>query len=143
MKEIRSEIEVEALGTIVWKVLVDFQRYKEWNPFIYSISGEAIVGQKIRINLRTPSGKERNYEPVITKADVDRELRWIGKSFFLNGEHVFSLEDTKPGFTRFVQSEIFRGPLSRFFGEGTGKDITSGIEQMNLALKRRAELAHE
>ena len=139
MKEIRSEIEVEAPADRVWKILIDFKSYNDWNPFIYSASGEPVVGQKIQISLRTPSGRERKYEPTITKADWGQELRWVGKSTFLNGEHIFTIESQKPGLTRLVQREIFEGILSRFFGDKTDKDISAGFEQMNIALKRRAE----
>lgn len=139
MKEIRSEIEVMAPADRVWGVLVDFQNYSAWNPFIYEISGEAMLGEKLRISLRTPSGKERSYEPVITKLESGRELRWVGKNALLMGEHIFSLESLKSGSTLLVQREIFKGFLSGFFGDDTHKDIAGGFEQMNQAVKRRAE----
>lgn len=141
MKEISSEIDIKAPTDKVWKILIDFQRYSEWNPFIRSVQGEPVVGRKIGINLRAPSGKERNYEPTITLVNQARELRWIGRSFFLNAEHIFSLETTTLGLTRFVQREVFKGLLSRFFGEDTDRDITAGFDRMNQALKQRAELA--
>jgi len=140
LKEIRSEVEVDAPADRVWGVLVDFQNYGSWNPFIYEVSGELKLGKKIRISLRTPSGKERTYEPVITKVESGRELRWVGKSVLLAGEHVFSLETLKSGPTLFVQREVFKGLLASFFGEDTDKDIAAGFEQMNRALKRKAEL---
>jgi hypothetical protein len=140
MKEIRSEIEVSAPADRVWNVLAQFQRYGEWNPFIYRISGEPRAGERISINLRTPSGKERSYQPVVTRFEPPRELRWVGKSLFLEGEHVFMLETAKPGITRLVHFEVFKGLLSRFFGESAEKDIHGGFSQMNEALKRRVEL---
>lgn len=143
LKEIHSKIEVEAPIDRVWGVLVDFENYRVWNPFIYDISGEARLGEKIRISLRTPTGKKRTYEPIITRVESGRELSWLGKSLFLAGEHVFSLETLKSGSTLFVQREVFRGLLSGFFGEDTDKDIAAGFEQMNLALKRRAELKRD
>ena len=121
-------------------MLVDFQSYHEWNPFIYSVTGNATAGAKIKINIRTPSGKERKYEPTIVNIENGRELRWMGKAFFLQGEHSFSLEEIDSRSTHFIQSEIFRGPLSLFFGKRTDEDISAGFEQMNQALKRRAEL---
>jgi hypothetical protein len=139
VKEIRSEIEIRASTDRVWRILVDFHRYGEWNPFIFHVSGQAKLGQRIAINLRTPSGRERSYEPVITRLEAGRELRWLGKSVFLRGEHIFVLEIAKPGTTRFVQSEVFKGLLSRFFGEGTKDDISGGFGRMNEALKTRAE----
>jgi hypothetical protein len=140
LKEIRSEVEVDAPADRVWGVLVDFENYGSWNPFIYEVLGELQLGKKIRISLRTPSGKERTYKPIITKVESGRELRWVGKGVLLAGEHVFSLETLKSGSTLFVQREVFKGLLACFFGEATDKDIAAGFEQMNQALKRKSEL---
>jgi hypothetical protein len=139
VKEIHSRIQVDAPSERVWGVLIDFQNYRRWNPFIYDITGEARIGEKIRISLRTPGGRERTYEPLITRVESGRELRWVGKSLFLAGEHIFSLESLNSDSTLFVQKEVFKGLLSSFFGEDTDKDIAGGFEQMNQALKRRVE----
>ncbi len=139
MKEIQSQIEVHAPADQVWNTLVDFQNYREWNPFIYRIVGEPLQGAKLQISIMTPGGKDRKYSPTVTKVVAGRELRWLGKSFLLDGEHIFTLEATKPDLTRFVQREIFGGLLSRFLGEGTTRDIVAGFEQMNISLKKRVE----
>src|SRR5208337_3854746 len=34
MKEIHTEIEINAPAEKVWKVLTDFAAYPEWNPFV-------------------------------------------------------------------------------------------------------------
>ena len=130
---------MDAPSERVWDVLVDFQNYRLWNPFIHDITGEARIGEKIRISVRTPSGKERTYKPVITRLESGRELTWVGKSLFLEGEHGFSLETSNSGSTLFIQKEVFKGILSGFFGEDAEKDIAGGFELMNQALKRRAE----
>jgi hypothetical protein len=140
VKEIRSEIDIRASAERVWAILTDFQKYGEWNPFINHVSGDPKLGEKIRIGVRTPSGKERSYEPMITRFEVGRELRWLGKSFLLSGEHVFVLEPRSESL-RLVQSEMFTGLLSSFFGKETENDILGGFRQMNEALKHRAELS--
>ena len=140
MKEIRSEIEIRASAERVWSVLANLKNYGEWNPFIYAITGEPKLGAKIRISVRTPSGKERNYEPRITRFEVGRELRWVGKSLLLHGEHIFLLESTGTGSSRLVHSEVFKGLLSSFFGKDAENDIAEGFGRMNEALKHRVEV---
>ena len=39
MKELRREVEIAAPAERVWSVLVDFDAYPDWNPFIRSIQG--------------------------------------------------------------------------------------------------------
>ena len=42
--EIETKIRINASPKQVWDVLIDFERYPEWNPFIKSIKGIAIKG---------------------------------------------------------------------------------------------------
>ncbi|MEO9294721.1 MAG: SRPBCC domain-containing protein [Nitrososphaera sp.] len=139
-KEIRTEVEIAASARKVWEIISDFAKYEEWNPFIRQVSGQAVAGTKLEIHITTPSGVNRTYEPMVTKVEPEKELRWMGKvPGLLNGEHVFSIEQIDAGRTRLVHSEIFCGLLSSFFGSKTDRDIRQGLEQMNLALKKRAE----
>jgi hypothetical protein len=141
MKELRTEIEISSGPEKVWNILTDFGKYDQWNPFIHRITGEAKEGTKIQIHLETPGGKKRSYEPTVTRVDPGRELRWMGKSWVLNGEHVFSIEQLQEGRVRFVQREVFDGLLTRFFGKSLDTDVKKGLEEMNKALKERAERA--
>ncbi|HXV46939.1 MAG TPA: SRPBCC domain-containing protein [Nitrososphaera sp.] len=139
MKEIRTEIEINAGPEKVWKILSDFEKYEQWNPFIKRISGHAKEGSRIEIHIETPAGEKRRYEPEITKIDPERELRWVGKSWVLNGEHIFIIEQLQQGRVRFIQREVFDGLLTGFFGKRLDTDIKQGLEKMNVALKERAE----
>jgi hypothetical protein len=141
VKEVRTEIEIKAGPEKVWKILADFEKYEQWNPFINRIMGQAKEGAKIEIHIKTPAGKKRRYEPVVTKVDPGRELRWMGKSWVLNGEHIFTIEQLEQDRVRFVQREVFDGLLTGFFGKSLDTDIKQGFGGMNLALKERAESA--
>lgn len=142
MKEVRSEIEIASYPESVWKILTDFATYDQWNPFINKIIGLPTEGSKIDIYIETPSGKNRKYSPRITKVEEGRELRWFGKSSlpgFLNAEHIFTIEELQPESVRFIQREVFDGLLTRLFGKGLDKDVMQGFQDMNEALKKRAE----
>jgi hypothetical protein len=139
VKEIRAEIEINASPEKVWSILADFAKYEQWNPFINRIAGQAKEGSRIEIHLETPGGKKRRYEPTVTKVDEGRELRWMGKSWVLNGEHIFTIERLQAGPVRFVQREVFDGLLISFFGKSLDTDVKKGLEEMNKALKERAE----
>jgi hypothetical protein len=139
VKEVRTEIEINAGPEEVWKILTDFDKYDQWNPFIKRIIGNAIKGSKIEIHLQTPRGKNRKYRPMVTKVEQDRELRWLGKNLLLNGEHVFTIEQLQPGRVRLVHRELFDGLLTSIFGKSLDTDVKQGFEEMNRALKERAE----
>lgn len=142
MKEVRSEIEINSYPESVWKILTDFATYDQWNPFINKIIGLPTEGSKIDIYIETRSGKNRKYSPRITKVEEGRELRWFGKSSlpgFLNAEHIFTIEELQPESVRFIQREVFDGLLTRLFGKGLDTDVMQGFQDMNGALKKRAE----
>jgi hypothetical protein len=122
--------------------LIDFAAYDQWNPFINKIIGAPTEGSKIDIYIETPSGKNRKYSPRITRVEEGRELRWFGKSSlpgFLNAEHIFIIEELQPERVHFIQRELFDGLLTRVFGKGVDTDIRQGFQDMNDALKKRAE----
>ena len=139
MKEVRTEIEIGTGPERVWKILADFEKYDQWNPFINRITGQAKQGARIEIHIETPGGKSRKYEPTVTKVDQGRELRWLGKSWLLNGEHIFTIEQLQAERVRFIHREVFDGPLISLFGKSLDTDVKQGFEEMNKALKERAE----
>jgi hypothetical protein len=142
LKEVRSEVEINSYPEGVWRILTDFATYDQWNPFINKIIGVPTEGSKIDIHIESPSGKKRNYSPRITKVEEGRELRWVGKSSlpgFLNAEHIFTIEELQPGRVRFIQREVFDGLLTRLFRKSVDTDVRQGFQDMNGALKKRAE----
>jgi len=144
VKELRTEIEINAGPEKVWKILINFEKYDHWNPFIHMIKGEAKEGSKIEIHIETPGGKSRKYRPTVTKIEEGRELRWLGKSSLpgiLNAEHIFTVKKLQPERVLFINREVFEGLLTSFFGKSLDTDVRKGLEEMNKALKERAEHA--
>jgi hypothetical protein len=142
VKEVHSEIEINSFPENIWRILIDFAAYDQWNPFINKIIGVPKEGSKIEVYIESRSGKNRKYSPRITKVEEGRELRWFGKSSlpgFLNAEHIFTIEELQPVRVRFIQREVFSGLLTRIFGKGVDTDIRQGFQDMNNALKKRAE----
>jgi len=46
MKELRTEIVVQALPEMVWLVLTELDKWTGWNPFTHRAVGKAKVGEK-------------------------------------------------------------------------------------------------
>jgi hypothetical protein len=146
VKEVQSQIEINSSPELVWKILIDFDTYEQWNPFINKIIGVPKEGSRIHIHIETPSGKHRKYSPTVTKVEVGRELRWLGKSSlpgFLNGEHIFTIEELAPERVRFIQREVFNGLLPWLFGSTLDEDVRLGFDDMNNALRKRAEYSSQ
>lgn len=56
-----------------------------------------------------------------------------------DGLHIFTIEPLGTNHVRLVQSEIFRGILVSLFARKLGTETLWGFEEMNNALKVRAE----
>lgn len=141
MKELRTQIEIEATPDRVWEILTDFAAYPEWNPFIHMIQGQAAVGSKLEVRIEPPGGRAMTFKPTVLEAAPRRELRWLGRVLvpgLFDGEHSLRIEPIGDSRVRFVQAERFSGVLVPLFGKSLEK-TQRGFTAMNEALKRRAE----
>lgn len=144
MKEIRTEITINAPADRVWSILTDFSRFEAWNPLIRRIDGEVAAGKRLKIRIELPSGMAMSLKPVITRLTPLRELRWIGRLLVVglfDGEHIFEIESLEDKTVKFVHRECFRGILVPLVWNYMEKSIRQGYHEMNAALKKRSEEA--
>jgi hypothetical protein len=141
VRELRSEIEIDAPPERVWAVVTEFAAYPEWNPFIRRIDGELRVGARLEVRIEPPGARATTFKPTVRAVESDRELRWLGRLLvpgIFDGEHSLLIEPREGGRSRFVQSERFSGVLVGPF-KGMLAKTEGGFEQMNAALKARVE----
>jgi hypothetical protein len=143
MSTIHTEIAIDRPAAVVWDVLVDIDKWPEWNPFARA-RGRLAVGEKLNVEIRPPGKKPMSFRPTVVKLDPGLELRWLGHlglPGLFDGEHGFRVVAESAGRCRFEQFETFRGvlasPILWFAGDATRR----GFEAMNRALKARAEAA--
>ncbi len=143
MREINTEIVIDAPPPRVWEILNDFEAYAQWNPFIRSIIGGLFVGHRLEVRIHPPGGKPMGFKPMVLAADPPREFRWrgsLGVRGLFAGEHSFVLEEIADSRTRFVHSERFSGLLVPMVMRGVTLERTrNGFVAMNEALRKRAE----
>jgi hypothetical protein len=146
MKQLHTEIDVEAPAERVWEVLMDFASYPQWNPFIRNISGLPAPGERLEVRLEPPGGRGMTFKPQVLNAEPNRQLRWLGRLLvpgLFDGEHSFTIQPLEERCVRFVQREEFKGLLVPLFARSLETNTRRGFEQMNRALKERAEGAPE
>ena len=142
MKELHSEIEIDAPAERVWRLITDFPSYPRWNPFIRRISGEPTTGERLEVRIEPPGGRGMTFRPTVLKAEPNRELRWLGHLLvphLFDGEHSLTIQPLEEHRVRFVQREVFRGLLVPLFARSLDNNTKRGFEEMNHALKERAE----
>jgi len=142
MKELRSEIEIAASARRVWEILTDFAGFPQWNPFIRRARGNLVAGERLEIVMQHSGARGMTFSPTVLNVEADRELRWIGHLFvpgLFDGEHIFTIESLGTGRVLFTQREIFTGLLVPLLARMLDTDTRRGFEEMNKALKARAE----
>jgi hypothetical protein len=146
VKELHSEIQIDVPAKRVWELLTDFASYPQWNPFIRNISGQPATGERLRVRLVPPGGRGMTFKPRVLNAEPNREFRWLGHLLvpgLFDGEHSFTIQPLEENRVRFVQGETFKGLLVPLFARSLETNTQRGFEQMNRALKRRAEATPE
>ena len=137
-----SEIKVAASPERIWAVLTDFPAYGTWNRAMPVVQGESMVGTTLRVVIAWPGLRRGNYRLVVLAARPPQELRWLGHFGFaglMDGDHRFLIEENGTGRTKVTQIESFSGALTPCFAPWLSDNVLRGFEQMNQALKARAE----
>lgn len=138
--ELRTETIIDAAPEQVWEILVDMARWDEWNPTLFKVKGEPIVGEEVRMKLRLGRFRVPMRQRILV-VDRPRELVWNSLQPLPGALDVirrFQLEVVGSGAqTRLVQSEATAGYLARIEVMLLGRAIVEGYEQLARALARR------
>jgi hypothetical protein len=141
MKNIQTEILINTDITKVWDVLMNFDNYPKWNPFITSISGEPKLGSRLTVSIKPPGGNGMTFKPNILTLEANKEFRWKGKlgiNGIFDGEHYFILESVDKDITKFIHGEKFSGLLVTLVGKMLDK-TQKGFQLMNESIKKECE----
>lgn len=141
MKELRTEIEIQASPEKVWQILTDLDKWTEWNPFITIATGNPHIGEKVDINVHSES-KEMTLHCTVIKVEQAKELCWkyhVGSPVLFRGEHSFIIEKSRGNQVRFIDREMFNGLFVPLQARDIDTHSRQGFELMDQALKARAE----
>jgi hypothetical protein len=141
-KQLHTQIDIHATPERVWQVLTDFAAYPDWNPFIIRAAGSARVGERLTNRMQPVGGRMVTLRPTVLEADPGRRLRWLGRLLVpgvMDADHSFTIEPLGGGQVRLVQRERFSGLLVPLVRGSLDRHTLPAFEQMNQALKRRAE----
>jgi hypothetical protein len=143
MRELLTEIDIDASPETVWNVLSDFGSYPEWNPYVRSIKGKMENGERLDIFLKPPNSKGWAIKPTVQVASRNHEFRWLGHMagvrFLFNGEHYFRLDRLSEKKTRLSHGEVFSGIMVPMLWKSLNSNTRAGFRKFNQAIKERSE----
>ena len=118
MRELQTEIENSAPIHQVWKVLTDFDHWKDWNPMVNEASGLASVGSRLSISMCGSETKDTmTYQPTRIEVNSPKNLRWKAtmlSGFMFTNYRVFEFTELNGG-TKLVNREEFSGLMVHLF----------------------------
>jgi len=143
MKELYTEVVINAGAEHVFRILTDITRYHEWNPLIVSAGGKVAPGEKLDIRIRPPGKSDQPYVVKVLRVVPEREFVWLGHmkmKGILDGMHFFELFPEGTNRVRLVHREEFRGLLVPLVWRAfLDTRMREGFEALNRNLKELAE----
>ncbi len=140
--DVVAEVMIRAPRAVVWAVLTDVARWKEWSTWLAWDGGDVQVGQRLRLRLTPPGGGGYAFTPEVLRVDAPTHFAWVGRTGLpgvFDGEHHFVLEEVEGG-TRLLNHERYSGLLSPLMQRIPAmKDAPAGFAAMNDEVRLRAE----
>ena len=141
---IAAQTDIHAPVDRVWRILIDLDRYHEWNPFTTAVESTLRVGQPAVLHVRMRPNKSVVQVETVSAFEPGARLCWsmkLGAAFLLAAERCQILSSLPDGRTRYYTCDEFRGALVPVVMGLYGADIKRGFDGVAQALKRRAEAA--
>lgn len=141
MKNIETDIIINASKEKVWETLSNFNNYKNWNPFIKYSEGEMKLGGKL-INHIYIDGKKNVFNPTILEVTPNKSFHWLGSLFFkgfFSGRHYFEIQEISENQVKLIHGEDFTGMISGLVYNKISESTKAGFVKMNEALKNQCE----
>lgn len=140
---VKAEIEIDASPEAIFDILIDLEKYPEWNPFTPQIDSTLMLGAPVHMRVRLGNASRLSRQVEYVTANVRPiKLCWgadIPWRFLIRADRCQTLVPLDGERTRYVCSDEISGWLSplviRFFGPA----MQRGFEDCALALKKRAE----
>jgi hypothetical protein len=142
MATYRTTFPVAASAETVWGILVDFDRWSEWNPSVPSISGDTRVGSTLAMTLAMPRRPPATVKAEIRELDPERRFSWhgnIGGDRFFSGTREFEIDPQPDGTVLVTHVETVTGLFFPVFRAIMGSAIQEHHDNLNTALTERAE----
>ncbi|MES2622453.1 MAG: SRPBCC domain-containing protein [Bacteroidota bacterium] len=140
MKNLETEIIINAPAEKVWNILTDFEKFPEWNPLILRIEGKQELGAQLLVELNNGKGSSV-FKPKVVRLEKNKAFEWQGNLplGMFTGRHQFRIEKLSDTQVKFIHREDFSGWLSGLIMKQIGEGTRKGFIKMNEALKKRAE----
>ena len=140
---VSDRVEIEAPADFVWSVVVDFDRYTEWNPFTVQVDTVLELGAPVVLHLPDPSKPGETFETheQISGIEPPHHLQY-NTGDRIPGIHAIRdqwVEDLGNGRCAYRTTDVFEGEHAKPIFDMQADWVTNGFNTTAHALKARAE----
>ncbi len=141
--KVATEILIQATPDTLWKILVDFAAYPEWNRFLKAVRGQAAPDAPLEIDIQYYGKNVEKQAVTVTGFMAPKYFSFVWKhrlgSWFLSTEFVFRLKDKEDGRTVFFQELYITGLGLKFRRRDLEHAARLSMDKLNDDLKERGE----
>lgn len=137
-------VEINAPIEKVWQVLLDFDRYPDWNPFTHKVETDLKIGSPVNLHVKLPKRVSKLQVEYVREVTEPNVLAWgmtMGAEFLLVALREQHLKATGDNSCTYHSTDAFTGLLTPLVKLLFGNSIRDGFNAMAYALKERAEVS--
>jgi hypothetical protein len=133
---------VQAPASVVWEIVHDIDRWREWNPLYPEAWGEIGYGETLKFKLALPDQPERELLATVLDWSPDEALHWKTSHIggFVRTVRYLEIEAMTDVGCIFSNGEIFSGLLSGPVVRRLRPSLKKGFTALGEAVRDRAEL---
>jgi hypothetical protein len=139
---IDEALDVATSPDAVWRVITDFDRYGEWNPFVVACRSTLVVGAPIVMRVRLVPWLAQTQRETVFEHEPGRRFCYgvaggtLGAIASRRSHEVVALEE---GCTRYVSRFALSGWLAPVVRALLGRRLEYGFHAMTVGVRDRAE----
>lgn len=142
--KVATEILIPASPDKIWKILVDFPAYPDWNRFLKAIRGQATQDAPLEIDVQYYGKHVEKQVVIVTGFMAPKYFSFVWKhswgGWFLSTEHVLRLKDKEDGRSVFFQELYITGLGLKFRRRDMEHAARLSMDKLNDDLKERVGL---
>jgi uncharacterized protein YndB with AHSA1/START domain len=138
---VRSEARIAADAAEIFDLIIDFDAYGEWNPWVVWAEGDPVVGGEVLVDVIL-GGRAQRYEHIVIAVEPHTRFCWRDSgwnSWFAYAQRCRTLTPQADGKTLLSVETFIDGPFAKLVQAFYGDDLQRGMNAETAALKARAE----
>lgn len=141
--KIATEVALQAAPDKIWKTLIDFAAYPEWNRVLKTVQGEAAPDASLQVQLQLYGQSVQKRAGKVTGFIPPKYFSWSWNhglgAWFLSAEHVFRLKERESGGVILFQEMYYTGLGLKFRRSSIEHVVRLTLDKLNDDIKSRVE----